>query len=278
MAMNGSPIRFCESVREIPSHPAASARLAISGTRPVSGTPCLNTSTDAITSPLTRHPSSLESNTVQLKRCSNSRQGQSRSRANPVLVTIGGSLGPRTVTSSSRRSSDDRHRRADLLGRLAHHRAARHLHRPHRRRRSATGRPTCSTTTRPATCSSSPACRSRCRWAWWRRRASRPRRSPCSASTSPTCTAAAGTPMPACPSRTVTAWPARSSTRPSAWCSATTRTSTTSTPAWTPTTSGSPSTPAPTRTACSASARPPCARPRRASPTSRASATSGSRA
>ena len=60
--------------------------------------------------------------------------------------------------------------------------------------------------------------------------------------TSTTCTAAAGTPRPASPSRTATAWPARSSTRPSAWCSATTRTSTTSTPAWTPTTSGSPST------------------------------------
>ena len=90
-----------------------------------------------------------------------------------------------------------------------------------------------------------------------------------------TSTAAAGTRTPAWPIRTATAWPPRSSTRPSAWCCATTPTSTTSRPASTPTTAGSPSTARRTPTACSVWARPRCARPRRASPTSRRSRRSG---
>ena len=58
----------------------------------------------------------------------------------------------------------------------------------------------------------------------------------------------------------------RSSTRPSAWCSATTGTSTTSRPASTPTTAGSPSTARASRRGCSASGRRRCARRKKASP------------
>ena len=61
------------------------------------------------------------------------------------------------------------------------------------------------------------------------------------------------------PTRTATASPPRSSTRRSAWCCATTRTSTTSRRASTPTTAGSPSTARAHPTGCSASARPRCA-------------------
>ena len=84
--------------------------------------------------------------------------------------------------------------------------------------------------------------RSRFRWASSRPRASRPRRSACTACRSRSCTAAAGIPRRGSPTRTATASRPRSSTRPSAWCCATTRTSTTRRPASTPTTAGSPST------------------------------------
>ena len=115
------------------------------------------------------------------------------------------------------------HELPDHLGRLAHHRAAEHLRRLHRRRSGATGRRAWSTATSVGDVfvdrrheeadADGP-----------RRRGGQagrgdPRARACA---SRSCTAAAGTPRRASPTRTATASPPRSSTRPSAWCSATT--------------------------------------------------------